>query len=336
MLQLCLVVIYCFFIIFEAEKYVFMGCMGAKWKCMVCMRGACIEGCTAFAAMLMLLNSCGGSVVTEAEKSDERDDGMTMCRDSMNINKPVLATYCGLDSVMICDESFFISDFEKYQTFDEFKMRGEGKPVKCPFVYVLQSDDRTYVSVSDDTTKVRKYYKICDRWFTCEEYDLWKKEYDLWKDDGIGARSRNENPARVYYRILGNDSILELRCSYVGDFVLNDLYIKAVGKCIWITHWPSKTNKLVVKPSVVYFGELRKLVDLFNKGETFLQSYIVRKYGFRPGVYVYSYRLRETPVAYIYECGLLKERLYFTKNSLGLFGVQPGFDKFDEEKSVVH
>ena len=221
------------------------------------------------------------------------------------------------------------SKCKRYQTFDEFKMCGVGKPVSSPFVYVMQDGDIIYVAASNDTADVKFYCKTGNKWYDYEEYDLWNK-------DAAITKTADENMPRTYYRICGGDSILELRCSYMGDVVLKDLYIKTAGECVWVTHWPAKSMSSDVERDKSCFEELCRLVGLFNEGEGVLQSFIKREYKFKPGVNVYHYRLMEDDGHYVYECRSFNERLYFSKSSLKLFGIQPGLERFDMEKSVVH
>ena len=203
-----------------------------------------------------------------------------------------------------------INMFKRCQYFDEFDMRAKGRPVSNPFVYVYYDTDKVYVAVSSDTEEVKEYRRVGNRWYSYEEYELWKKDVPM-------AKSGNENPARAYYRIVGNDSILELRYCYWGDVTLKDFYIKTSDKCIWVTAWPERAGVTEGKYRDACFDDLLKLVGLFNSGEDTLQEYIRRVYGFRPGVHVYCYSLIDTGAYYIYECKELKEKLFFAKKQLG-------------------
>lgn len=50
-------------------------------------------------------------------------------------------------------------DYQRYQTFNEFKMRGEGKPLRKPFAYVKRTANRIDVVPSDDPTSPKHYVR---------------------------------------------------------------------------------------------------------------------------------------------------------------------------------
>ena len=82
-----------------------------------------------------------------------------------------------------------LSSFKRYQTFNEFKMRGEGVPVHSPFVYVRSSKDKFEVVVSDDTSHVFRYIRRDGVWYNHEDMDLWKKNNPITKS---GEETRQE------------------------------------------------------------------------------------------------------------------------------------------------
>ena len=285
--------------------------------------------CAVWVFMAVSLNSCIRNVVKVGDFCD--DCGMTLSSNGAHLEEDTsemmpykFSTDCSLPL-----KRLDFSKCKRYQTFDEFKMCGVGKPVSSPFVYVMQDGDIIYVAASNDTAEVKFYCKTGNKWYDYEEYDLWNKDAAIMK-------TANENIPRTYYRVCGGDSILELRCSYMGDVVLKDLYIKTAGECVWVTHWPAKSMSSDVERDKSCFEELCRLVGLFNEGEGVLQSFIKREYKFKPGVNVYHYRLMEDDGHYVYECRSFNERLYFSKSSLSLFGIQPGLERFDRRKSILH
>ena len=52
--------------------------------------------------------------------------------------------------------------------------------------------------------------------------------------------------------------------------------------------------------------------------------------------WVTCYEMRITPSSYVYHNAERKEDLIFKRNSLGLWGIQPGIEKFDWMNSIVH
>lgn len=207
-----------------------------------------------------------------------------------------------------------LTEFKRYQTFDEFKMKGTGKPVHEPFVYVKTEKDKITVIVSDDTTNVMTYHLRDGLWYNHMDFDLWKKDLPISKDS-------KENWARSYDRICGNDTIVELKRSLMGISTSVSIFLKTPSKCTK-SHFlhPSHYDR-IDDP----FKHLRHLTEIFVKGDDSLKNILNKKLGCD------KYSLKETEDAYWYIGE--KHNLCFKKNSLGFFGIQPGFDKFDRELS---
>ena len=69
------------------------------------------------------------------------------------------------------------ASMKKYQTFDEFTMRGIGTAKASPFVYVKEMGDSVYVVSSCPKDSARLYVKIGDNlWYNHMEYRMWKKD----------------------------------------------------------------------------------------------------------------------------------------------------------------
>lgn len=208
-----------------------------------------------------------------------------------------------------------LSEFRRYQTFDEFKMRGVGKPIQEPFVYVKSEKDKITVVTSDDTTYVMTYHHIKDGlWYMHMDFDLWKKNQYRVKDS-------KENSARSYDRICGNDSIVELEWDYEGISTSVTILLKSPTGCVR-SHCLHPSHYEEIEDS---FKRLQRLIELFVKDDDSLKNILNKKLGRE------EYFLQETDDEYWY-IGK-KYKLCFKKNSLGFFGIQPGFDKFDRNLS---
>ena len=74
------------------------------------------------------------------------------------------------------------ASMKKYQTFDEFTMRGIGTAKASPFVYVKEMGDSIYVVSSCPKDSARLYVKINnDLWYNHMEYHMWKKDSVAYK-----------------------------------------------------------------------------------------------------------------------------------------------------------
>lgn len=256
--------------------------------------------------LLLISFSCGFSL-----KKDKEPNKNGLIKDTMFHEK---ITGTNLNHAVSESNNINLSKFRRYQTFDEFKMKGVGKPIHEPFVYAKTEKDKITVIVSDDTTNVMTYYLRDGLWFIHMDFDLWKKNQ-------YRAKDSKDNCARSYDRICGNDSIVELEWDYEGNYTSATIIVKTPKECI-CSHSlnPSHYNR-IDDP----FKLLRHLTELFVKGDDSLKNILNKKLGSE------KYTLKEAEDAYWYIGE--KDSLCFKKNSLGFFGIQPGFDKYDRELS---
>ena len=214
--------------------------------------------------------------------------------------------------------------YQRYQTFNEFKMRGEGKPLRKPFVYVKRTANRIDVVPSDDPTSPKHYVRTKE--------NVWYQhlELEMYKINGPITKSGPGWPARTYDRVFCNDTILEYYCSYVGKYKGKGLYIKTRNNCVKLTlipyidfNDPANLISDMLKMKEMYVHDRNKLLQ--QRGHTNSDRRWVR-----------YYELRITPSSYVYHNAERKEDLIFNRNSLGLWGIQPGIEKFDWMNSIVH
>lgn len=259
-----------------------------------------------FIPLLLISFSC-----VHSHKNSEELNSVGVGKDTMFQEK--VADTVSLHTLAVKDR-INLSEYRRYQTFDEFKMKGMGKPVHKPFVYVKTEKERINVIVSDDTTNVMTYYLRGGLWYIHMDFDLWKK-------DQPKAKSSKENWARSYDRICGNDTIVELMWSFMGSYTIVEIFLKTSLQC---------TKSHFLHPSHFEgiddpFKCLRHLTGLFVKDDDSLKGISNKKLSRQ------KYTFRETKDAYWYIGE--KDSLCFNKNSLGFFGIQPGFDKFDRKRS---
>lgn len=199
-----------------------------------------------------------------------------------------------------------LDGFLHYQTFDEFNMEGVGLAVSEPYVCVQRIKD-TIVVVSSDTVQVRSYVRYGKWWYNHLEFDMDRK-------GELPLKGISPNPARVYDRFMCKDTVVEYKTYFWGNVAHRELYVKTKGKCD-VT--PMDYDKDFCKESMISY--IQAVVDAYNKGALFVT---------RP------YIFKERKFTYVLKCDFFKEMLVFKKNSLGLWGVQPGFDEYDRCLSI--
>ena len=208
-----------------------------------------------------------------------------------------------------------LSEFERYQSFDEFNMTAIGAPNKSPFVYIKELKDLILLVVSNDTAQVYiyQYDEQINRWVSYKEYDMEKKDIGVLKEENV-------NPARSFLRICGNDTILEYECDYIFDHVFKYLFVKTRQKCIRIS---------------LLSSDFEDKKDLTQSILLFVRRYFADKSIIEEGSGKYAYQkrcvneyiLNEDSNCYKYNCIEFDEEISFPKSSLGYLGIQPGFDK---------
>lgn len=192
------------------------------------------------------------------------------------------------------------SNMKKYQTFDEFTMRGVGQVKDFPFVYVKESPNRIYVVSSCQKDSARLYEMIDGKlWYNHMEYNMWKKNDVAYND------KKNCN-ARTYDRYFYNDTIVEIRT----DFVEGEKYPSAIVK----THKELYEIDLTSIDSSEYvnINRLRKRVYsiIHSKAKNVWKSY-----------------LEESSNSYSYVGNGHKINYQYQKKPYGLWGIQPGIEE---------
>ena len=80
-------------------------------------------------------------------------------------NKLINNTHTDNKSVKLDSQLVYVKGFKCYQTFNEYKMKGEGTPVNNPFVYVKRKNNIIYVVISNNKQNVLRYIKIKEYWY---------------------------------------------------------------------------------------------------------------------------------------------------------------------------
>ncbi len=185
-----------------------------------------------------------------------------------------------------------LNNMEKYQTFDEFELKGKGTAEKSPFVYVKKLQDTILVVSSKKSDSIRLYMRIGKNlWYNRLEYDMYR---------------RNEILARIYDRYIYNDTLLEIKNLYGNEYVRSEYIVKYKNKLFEIT------NRNLDKKNNIY-AVMNQIFKITN-----YEINSVNEYRFESNGLTYDYigLKRVDATSYTYE-----------REAYGLWGIQPGIDE---------
>lgn len=195
------------------------------------------------------------------------------------------------------------TESERFQTFYEFKMQGQGSAKEFPFVYVWRINDTIVVKSSSERDSLRVYFKVGkDMWYSHMEYDMHKKEsQNLLKE-------RWERMARTYDRYFFNDTILEICNSFYKEKVYREIYVKS-GKGLFII---GSHDELELPDN------LMKKRDIIKQWTNDYEKYGIKRYTLEQhnGIYSYKAMQQDDNMQFDYE-----EKAY------GFWGLQPGVNE---------
>lgn len=216
----------------------------------------------------------------------------------------------------------FIDDsklYKKYQTFDEFAIKGKGEAVRHPFVYVKRTNDRIVVIPSDNIKDSIVYNNEHGIWINRVLLDLTNK----WpsKEDAKSPRS--------YLRFFRNDSIFEYREIYFDKHTGKSVFIKTPTECTYIMLL-EKVDTFSQKDTI---GQILNIVNCYKKDSMVFVAPI-KNMRFPNARYVNKYHIVESDKEYLFKAIDNNSPSYvFDKNSLSFWGIQPGWDKINQEKT---
>lgn len=235
-----------------------------------------------------------------------------------------------LDTVAL----FNFDDYSRFQTFDEFEMRGKGIAKDTPYVYVRQFDDTIFVVTSNNPSKIIRYIKGDDYWFNEQSFDLHKASpsYRHAKD---GSR-----PARTYYRYLMRDTIVEYlrqfqrKKTHLSDLLFlptnmydaalisHEVFIKTRTECVHV-ELEAENDKV---DSINPLPDLRKIMsNLSNRVNLAELDHIINleDHGF---LRLNKHLQRDTLV---WHASTIKQQIYYKHplNALGEFEYRCGIDE---------
>lgn len=189
------------------------------------------------------------------------------------------------------------ASMKKYQTFDEFTMRGIGTAKASPFVYVKEMGDSIYVVSSCPKDSARLYVKIDDNvWYNHMEYDMWKK-------DSMAYKCKECRIARTYDRYIYNDTITEFQIGYIEGEAFPSVIVRTPKKLFEIHIDSLKQSDIPTLRNIVY--------NLSNSSH--------KK--------VYKSELKESDNMYSYVNDNKRTEYEYEKKAYGIWGILPGVDE---------
>lgn len=192
------------------------------------------------------------------------------------------------------------ASMKKYQTFDEFTMRGIGTAKASPFVYVKEMGDSIYVVSSCPKDSARLYVKIDDNlWYNHMEFYMWKK-------DSMAYKCKEYRIAKTYDRYIYNDTITEVSIGYIEGEAYPSVIVKTQNKLYNISLYDNKSSEYA------NITELRKFV--YNITHSTAKN-------------VFQSELKESDTTYFYVNSKGKCEYEYEKKAYGIWGIQPGFEE---------
>lgn len=189
------------------------------------------------------------------------------------------------------------ASMKKYQTFDEFTMRGIGTAKASPFVYVKEMGDSIYVVSSCPKDSARLYVKLDDNvWYNHMEYDMWKK-------DSMAYKCKECRIARTYDRYIYNDTITEFQIGYIEGEAFPSVIVRTPQKLFEIHIDSLKQSDIPTLRNIVY--------NLSNSNH--------KK--------VYKSELKESDNMYSYVNDNKRTEYEYEKKAYGIWGILPGVEE---------
>lgn len=209
--------------------------------------------------------------------------------------------------------------YKKYQYFDEFSLEGRGEAVKTPFVFVKRTKNRIVVISSDNIQDSIVYNNEHGLWINRLSYDLANK----WPS------KEDTEPPRSYLRFFRNDSIFEYREIYFDKRIVKSIFIKTPTECTYIMLL-EKVDVILQKDTI---EQILNIVNCYKKDSTAFVAPI-KNMRFPNVRYVNKYHIIVGDKEYLFKAFDNNSPSYvFDKNSLSFWGIQPGWDKINQEKT---
>ena len=215
-----------------------------------------------------------------------------------------------------------IKEYNKYQTFNEFKMIGEGEVIDSPFVYVKKKNNSIYVRVSNNLDSVIRYeyHKESGYWYN-ERYIDWDKRY-FTKNDIYGPRK--------YSRYIFCDTIIEIIESTIemdeikngNNYFGTQFFVKTPKGCLLIQFSEEKVE-LSQKEKL---NDIKRIIANYNMRTNLMtiDRYVSIFRG--DGFLWFDKEIKGDTLFYICDTKKTIFTLRYPLNSLGEFGCGPGLE----------
>lgn len=226
-----------------------------------------------------------------------------------NIFFSVIFTAFFISACKHSQENLSLDGFSKYQTFNEYNMKGEGNVVDSPFVYIKSSDNEIIVVPSNDIEARIKY--------------TYHSNGDYWSSNSKYCSKEDVDVCRYFFR----DTIVEheiAKCSGDKKVISNNLFIKTKNTLVNIR---LQENELL--SDECKFDKILNIcrnyptsrlnlakVDEFQDVASATEGYL-------------SYKRVDQGDTIIYQCETVKSTLsiLYVEKSLAEWGYQPCLEK---------
>lgn len=214
-----------------------------------------------------------------------------------------------------------IKEYDKYQTFNEFKMIGEGEVIDSPFVYVKKKNNLIYIRVSNNLDSVIRYEynKESGYWYN-ERYIDWAKR-QFTKNDIYGPRK--------YSRYIFSDTIIEMKESIEMDennngnnYLGTQFFVKTPKGCLLIQFSEEKVE-LSQKEKL---NDIKRIIANYNMRTNLMtiDRYVSIFRG--DGFLWFDKEIKDDTLFYICDTKKSIFTLRYPLNSLGEFGCGLGLE----------
>lgn len=152
-----------------------------------------------------------------------------------------------------------------------------------------------------------------------------KQHIDFWRINYPVCKCRNFKLAHSYFRICGNDSIIECKSSYLDTVdAYHTIYIKTRTECNSIDLITEFKNPHTIYKDLKnwvrykFMSQKKTTGDYYSNGEKNSCTYL---------------KLKRNKKYYNYVNEIQDIKLTYHRNSLDLFGIQPGLELYDRKLS---
>lgn len=219
----------------------------------------------------------------------------------------LLIILCAASGVLIACNS----NLQRYQTFDEYTMKGEHEVVDTPYVFVDETDTNIIIKRSDSDKNI--IYQRMPTYF----YNKQSFEMDKLTTHGANIDKNATFTPSIYHRYIYHDTIFEYAEFYssISSVSERTIYVKTKHNCTYI----AIKGNFINNPNKDSFKDVLKLYrDNLQQGN----------------FSVYSKEQKYDSMFYISINNNYIKRYGYKLNALGEYCIPPGLGQFWKNNSI--